>query len=71
MNTTKTPIMNRSELRLFTATGEELLMMAIAGSAAVRRRIQEELDLRSLLAEGPRQPRVSQPRARITHRRAA
>lgn len=64
-------IMTASELRLFTATGEQLLLMAIAGRRADRRRIEQELDLRSLLAEGPRRPRVSKASVRTSHRRAA
>ncbi len=58
----KSPIMTASELRLFCATGEELLMMAIAGGRTERRRIQRELDLRSALGEGPRRPRLAIPR---------
>ena len=70
---TSTPIMSRSELRLFRATGEELLIMAIAGRSAERRRIEQELDLRAMLGEGPRRPRRKSRRtsARIVHRRAA
>ncbi len=65
------PIMSASELELFKASGEELLIRAIAGRADVRRRILRELDLRSALAEGPRPPRVSRIAPRTSQRCAA
>jgi len=67
----KSPIMTPAELRLFAATGEELLMLAIAGRREDRRRIAQELDLRALLSEGPRRPRVSKPGARTARLCAA
>jgi hypothetical protein len=72
MNATckKLPIMTRSELNLFRATGEELLIMAITGRAD-RRTIEQELDLRALLGEGPRRRRTRRTAARIIHSRAA
>ena len=67
----KAPIMSAAELNLFTASGEELLLMAIAGREADRERIGRELDLRALLGEGPRRVRTSRAATRIRHRRAA
>jgi hypothetical protein len=49
-------------------SGEELLLMAIAGDTTLRRSITRELNLRALLAEGPRRARqiaAAHPRLRL------
>jgi hypothetical protein len=54
-------------------TGEQLLLMAIAGNPGNRRRIHQELSLRALLAEGARRIRAAEirPRLRLARSHAA
>ncbi len=46
-------------------SGTELLILAIAGTAGQRRQIETELNLRALLAEGPRRRRLAPQRPRL------
>jgi len=46
-------------------TGEELLLMAIASAPGNRRRIQQELSYRAVLAEETRRTRVPAVRPRL------
>ncbi len=58
---------------LCNLSGEELLIIAIAGAPGARRRINDELGVRSLLAEGARRTRIAadRPRLRLSRTRAA
>lgn len=66
--------MNTQPRLLSNLSGEELLLMAIAGARGTRERIHQELSLRALLAEGPRRARresASRPRLRLAKSSAA
>jgi len=52
-------------------SGEELLLMAIAGAPNNRRRIHQELELRALLGQGARRARVAETRPRLRLVRSA